>query len=142
MTTIGQTVNLMSNDVNRFDQLFVYLHYLWVGPLNALISALILYYTIELSSFVGITILVLFIPLQREFPLHDSDLKSFDNGWRFSVVWTGRTFSRLRTKTAQLTDERIRMTNEIIAGIRIIKMYAWEKPFNKLVEQCRRFGAH
>lgn len=28
--------------------------------------------------------------------------------------------------------------NEIIQGIQVIKMYAWEKPFGKLVEESRR----
>ena len=40
-------------------------------------------------------------------------------------------------RTARRTDERIRTMNEIIGGMRVIKLYAWEKPFAKLVETCR-----
>jgi ATP-binding cassette subfamily C (CFTR/MRP) protein 4 len=29
--------------------------------------------------------------------------------------------------------------NEIVSGIQVIKMYAWEKPFAKLVEVARRY---
>lgn len=46
--------------------------------------------------------------------------------------------SLLRSKTATLTDHRIRLMNEVVSGIRIIKMYAWEKPFSALVDEVRR----
>ena len=50
----------------------------------------------------------------------------------------GKVFSRMRLKTAIRTDERIRTMNEIISGMRVIKMYTWEKPFAKLIEYCRK----
>uniref|UniRef100_A0A671UQZ6 ATP binding cassette subfamily C member 4 (PEL blood group) n=1 Tax=Sparus aurata TaxID=8175 RepID=A0A671UQZ6_SPAAU len=40
--------------------------------------------------------------------------------------------------TAVLTDDRIRTMNEVISGIRVIKMYGWEKPFAALVDEVRR----
>ena len=45
-----------------------------------------------------------------------------------------------RSKIAALTDERIKVMNEIISGMRVIKMYTWEKPFAKLVANLRRFA--
>lgn len=50
----------------------------------------------------------------------------------------GRVFSDLRLKTAERTDERIQTMNEVLTGIRVIKMYSWEKPFAKLIDLCRR----
>jgi ATP-binding cassette subfamily C (CFTR/MRP) protein 4 len=35
-TTVGQMVNLLSNDVNRFDSSVIFLNYLWIGPLQVL----------------------------------------------------------------------------------------------------------
>lgn len=43
-----------------------------------------------------------------------------------------------RSKTAVLADHRIRIMNEVVSGIRIIKMYAWEIPFSAVVTGVRR----
>jgi len=54
------------------------------------------------------------------------------------IGWMGKMFSRLRMSTALRTDERIRTMNEILSGMRVIKMYTWENSFAKLVDYCRR----
>lgn len=35
-------------------------------------------------------------------------------------------------------DDRIRLMDEIVAGIHVIKMYAWEKPFAALISLARK----
>ena len=66
-TTIGQMVNIMSNDVNRFDNTVIFLHYLWVGPLQAIITTTILYFVLGPSCLVGLAFIILFVPLQSKF---------------------------------------------------------------------------
>ncbi|XP_036396882.1 multidrug resistance-associated protein 4 [Megalops cyprinoides] len=116
-TTTGQIVNLLSNDVNKFDEVTIFLHFLWVGPLQAAAVIGLLWYEIGPSCLAGMAVLVFLMPLQTLF---------------------GRLFSSFRSKTAAFTDSRIRTMNEVVSGIRIIKMYAWEKPFSALVNEVRR----
>ncbi|XP_035533359.1 multidrug resistance-associated protein 4-like [Morone saxatilis] len=116
-TTTGQIVNLLSNDVNRFDEITLNLHYLWVGPLQAVVIILLLWYEIGPSCLAGVAGIALMMAVQ---------------------TWFGKLFGIFRSKTAVLTDNRIRVMNEVVSGIRIIKMYAWEKPFSALVNEVRR----
>lgn len=51
--------------------------------------------------------------------------------------YLGKLTSNYRVKVAQKTDHRVTLMNEIVAGIQVIKMYAWEKPFEKIVRVAR-----
>ena len=51
----------------------------------------------------------------------------------------GKVFSKLRMETAKRTDKRIEIMNEIISGMKVIKMYTWEKSFAKLIALYRRY---
>uniref|UniRef100_A0A8C3A6V1 Multidrug resistance-associated protein 4 n=1 Tax=Cyclopterus lumpus TaxID=8103 RepID=A0A8C3A6V1_CYCLU len=112
-TTTGQIVNLLSNDVNKFDDVTVFLHFLWVGPLQAVVVVGLLWQEIGPSCFVGMVVLMVLIQRTLSASPH-------------------------RSKTAVLTDDRIRIMNEVLSGMRIIKMYAWEKPFAVMVSKVRR----
>uniref|UniRef100_A0A670YR97 ATP binding cassette subfamily C member 4 (PEL blood group) n=1 Tax=Pseudonaja textilis TaxID=8673 RepID=A0A670YR97_PSETE len=116
-TTTGQIVNLLSNDVNKFDQVTIFLHFLWAGPLQAIAVTVLLWLEIGPSCLAGMAVLIILLPLQ---------------------TCIGRLFSSLRSRTAAFTDARIRTMNEVITGMRIIKMYAWEKSFAELVNNMRR----
>lgn len=56
----------------------------------------------------------------------------------FLTGYTGKLSSIFRRQTAYKTDERVRLMDEIISGIQVIKMYAWEIPFAKLIKTARR----
>lgn len=45
---------------------------------------------------------------------------------------------KLRSKIAHRTDNRVKLMSEIVAGIQVIKMYAWEKSFEKVVALARK----
>uniref|UniRef100_A0A803SNM2 Multidrug resistance-associated protein 4 n=1 Tax=Anolis carolinensis TaxID=28377 RepID=A0A803SNM2_ANOCA len=100
-----------------FMHVTIFLHYLWAAPLQVTIISVLLWMEIGPACLAGMAVLIILLPLQ-------------------SLL--GKLFSSLRSRTAALTDVRIRTMNEVIAGMRIIKMYAWEKSFADLVSSIRR----
>jgi len=42
-TTVGQVVNLLSNDVGRFDTVLINVHYLWVAPTELILVTYLMY---------------------------------------------------------------------------------------------------
>ncbi|EDV94851.1 probable multidrug resistance-associated protein lethal(2)03659 [Drosophila grimshawi] len=115
-TSIGQVVNLLSNDVGRFDVILINVHFLWLAPLELIVVTFLMYQKIGPAAFFGVALMCLFLPMQ---------------------AYLAKKTSVLRLLTALRTDERVRMMNELISGIQVIKMYAWEKPVGKLVELMR-----
>lgn len=116
-TSSGQVVNLMSNDVKRFDELFFFFHYIWAAPLELLVVGLLVGFELGwLPALLGIIVLLILIPLQ---------------GWFASL------FAAERDATTQFTDKRVKMTSEVLSGILAVKMFAWEPPFVKEIEEVR-----
>jgi ATP-binding cassette, subfamily C (CFTR/MRP), member 4 len=60
----GKIVNLLSNDVGRFDIALAFLHDLWKGPLEALLLGYFIYREIGVAGIIGMAFLLSFIPLQ------------------------------------------------------------------------------
>ncbi|XP_048505790.1 probable multidrug resistance-associated protein lethal(2)03659 [Athalia rosae] len=116
-TTVGQVVNLLSNDVSRFDTCIYLLPYIWLGPLQTVVMTYFIYDRVGWVAVVGMFTLLTFIPLQG---------------------YLGRLSSKLRFRIALRTDTRIRLMDEIINGIQVIKMFTWEKPISLLVDTARR----
>jgi ATP-binding cassette subfamily C (CFTR/MRP) protein 4 len=116
-TTVGHVVNLLSNDVNKFDQGFVLANFAWIAPIQAAVGTYLLYNEIGVCAIFGMALLLSFIPLQ---------------------AWFGKKCSSLRMKIAVKTDKRVRLMNELISGMQVIKMYCWEKPFGQLISLVRR----
>jgi len=57
-------VNLMSNDVNRFESTCYFLSHLLISPLQFIVATIILYYFIGPSSLAGLALILLMIPIQ------------------------------------------------------------------------------
>ena len=51
------------------------------------------------------------------------------------AAWVGNKFAEVRVTTAS---RRVRLMNKISNGMKVIKMYTWEKAFTQLVEQARK----
>ena len=116
-TTTGQIVNLMSNDVTRAEESVAFLNYLWVAPLQMIALLIVIWYILGPFVLPAFAVFLLLIPMQ---------------------AYTGKIFSKLRWNAAVLTDERVKLMNEVIDGMRVIKMYCWEGPFVKHIQQIRR----
>ena len=50
---------------------------------------------------------------------------------------TANRISALRTANLRVTDKRIKLTNELLQGIRAIKSYNWETPFADQLRHIR-----
>ncbi|XP_033349715.1 probable multidrug resistance-associated protein lethal(2)03659 isoform X1 [Bombus vosnesenskii] len=116
-TSVGQMINFLSNDVNRLDYFVIAIHYLWIGPLQVFVIAYLTFREIGLGAITGMIAFLLCIPLQ---------------------IFLGRKVSRLTSVSAKKTDNRLRLMNQIINGVEVIKMYVWEVPYSLLVEKARR----
>ncbi|XP_036142951.1 multidrug resistance-associated protein 4-like isoform X2 [Monomorium pharaonis] len=117
-TGTGQIINLLSNDVIRFDQLTKFLNFIWIMPLQITIIGYITWQKIGFSTLIGIGSLLIIAPIvQGFFSIHSR---------------------KLRAMIAPLTDRRVQIMSELVAGIQVVKMYAWEKPFGKIVSVTRK----
>ena len=55
----------------------------------------------------------------------------------FLIPLNGRIFlllNQIRKLKVKVTDTRVKLMNEILAGIRVLKYYAWERAFSEKVE--------
>ncbi|GAB5566426.1 ATP-binding cassette sub-family C member 4 isoform X2 [Prionailurus iriomotensis] len=146
-TTTGQIVNLLSNDVNKFDQCDHILT-LSVGRATAGHSSDCLALDGNRNILSGrdgsSNYSSALAKLHREvvFITPAWPVEAPALGWKGEDIHWLLLASFLGTvplnKTATFTDVRIRTMNEVITGIRIIKMYAWEKSFADLVTSLRR----
>ncbi|EDW33917.1 GL21974 [Drosophila persimilis] len=123
MKTAGQTpagylINLLSNDVNRLDYGFIFVHWIWIMPMQAVLTCYLIWLRIGIPALVGVIGLLLkTIPVQTAL---------------------SKLTSVLRMRIAERTDARVGIMNELVQGIQVIKMYAWERPFQAVVAEARR----
>nr|XP_039264358.1 multidrug resistance-associated protein 1-like [Styela clava] len=115
-STVGEIVNLMSTDAQRFMDLMSYIHIIWSGPYVIAISLYLLWQELGPSVMAGFALMVLLIPL---------------NGWIASYM------RKLSVNNMKLKDKRIKLMNEILNGIKVLKLYAWEPSFEEQVGEIR-----
>ncbi|CAM9122833.1 unnamed protein product, partial [Ectocarpus sp. 4 AP-2014] len=112
----GHLVNLMTTDVEAFQIGGTFVNYLWGAPLESLV---ILYFGLNqvgVSFLAGFAALALMVPTQGAF---------------------SRRFSRVRQRVTVLTDERVKLTNQAVAGARLMKINAWEPALEKEIHRVR-----
>ncbi|CAF2646337.1 unnamed protein product [Rotaria sp. Silwood2] len=113
----GKIVNMLTNDVQTIERLTIDGHFLWIGLLETIVVLGILW------SRVGITILLAIV--YTCFVL----ILQMICGKCIQLIWT---------KRVRKTDLRIKLMNEIVKSIHLVKMYVWERPFQFKVERVRK----
>ena len=120
-TDLGHILNILANDMNRFEEMSYWMIFLFIGPLAASLSLAITYYYLGISSLAGFVILILFVPFQ---------------------MFMGRLFSRFRRNTTEITDKRINLMGELVSAMKLIKVYCWERHFASVVRDIRTKEIH
>ncbi|KAI5627349.1 canalicular multispecific organic anion transporter 2 isoform X3 [Silurus asotus] len=116
-STVGEIVNLMSVDAQRFMDLTTFLNMLWSAPLQIILALFFLWQTLGPSVLAGIAVMVLLIP--------------------FNAVIAMKTRA-YQVEQMKYKDARIKLMNEILNGIKVLKLYAWEPSFKEKVLQIRQ----
>lgn len=66
-TSPGKVVNLLSNDVSRFEYIFMNLNSIWIAPTLAFIVGCLLWNEIGFAGLIGIATIFIIVPLQSIF---------------------------------------------------------------------------
>lgn len=61
--TVGETVNLMSADAQRFNDVTNFIHLLWSCPLQIVLSIIFLWLELGPSVLAGLAVMVLMVPI-------------------------------------------------------------------------------
>uniref|UniRef100_A0A674E8J7 ATP-binding cassette, sub-family C (CFTR/MRP), member 6a n=1 Tax=Salmo trutta TaxID=8032 RepID=A0A674E8J7_SALTR len=105
--TVGEIVNLVSADTQKLMDFVVYFNAVWLAPIEIALCLFFLWQHLGPSALAGIATVILIFPL---------------NGF------IAKKRSKLQVQM-KFMDGRIKLMNEILNGIKILKFYAWEKAF-------------
>lgn len=78
VTTPGQIINIMSNDVARFEQLFIALHYIWILPIQGALITFMIWESVGIASLAGVFLITMqTVPVQGMYICHHVSLLQF-----------------------------------------------------------------
>ena len=100
--TVGEIVNLMSVDAQRFMDIMTYLHIIWSGPLQTVLSLVFLYITLGPSIFAGLAVIILLVPVN---------------------ALIANVSKRFQAKLMKRKDVRIKLINELLNGIKVSQYF-------------------
>ncbi|CAG7725610.1 unnamed protein product, partial [Allacma fusca] len=116
-STLGEIVNLMSVDAQRFMDLMTYLNMIWSAPMQIALSLYFLYNALGPSVFAGVGLLILLIPIN---------------------VMIANKARNLQIEQMKCKDQRVKLMNEILSGMKVLKLYAWEPSFEDQILEIRK----
>ena len=115
--SLGKIINIISGDMNTIEIKMLFIMFFMCIPITIAYVYLILGLNFGfLAAFFGLLPCILFLPL---------------------IIVLQKTNEAMYKKRNHFTDERIKLANETIEGIRLIKMYGWEKPFKEIIDKIR-----
>nr|XP_054762700.1 multidrug resistance-associated protein 1-like [Lytechinus pictus] len=114
--TVGEIVNLMSVDAQRFMDLCTYLNMLWSAPFQISVALYFLWQTLGPSVLAGLGVMILIIPIN---------------------AFVAMQARKLQVKQMQYKDARIKLMSEVLSGIKVLKLYAWEESFQAKILAIR-----
>ncbi|XP_063601949.1 ATP-binding cassette sub-family C member 3-like [Penaeus indicus] len=115
-STVGEIVNLMAVDAQSIGDTAIMLWSIVSSPTVILISMVFLWQELGPSILAGVGVLVLLVPLNS---------------------YLANKMKSLLVSTLKFRDQRVKMVSEIISGIKVLKLYAWEGSFAAKVEEIR-----
>ncbi|XP_049538582.1 multidrug resistance-associated protein 1 isoform X7 [Anopheles darlingi] len=115
-STVGEIVNLMAVDAQRFMDLTTYINMIWSAPLQIALALFFLWQILGPSVLAGLAVMIILIPV---------------NGVIANMIKT------LQIKQMKNKDERVKLMNEVLSGIKVLKLYAWEPSFEQQVLKIR-----
>ncbi|XP_011635575.1 ATP-binding cassette sub-family C member Sur [Pogonomyrmex barbatus] len=116
-TDVGTLTNLMAEDAYNVMNFFWIIHYIWAVPLKITAIIFLLYLKLGKSAIIGVSCCILIVtPMQ---------------------LLLGKRMSENSKFIAEKSDARLRLLNEILQGIRFIKLHAWENLFENRIRKTR-----
>ncbi|KAL4141386.1 hypothetical protein QTP88_004034 [Uroleucon formosanum] len=113
----GHIINLLSEDTTNIMSSFWIGHYIWAIPLKIIILIYLLYLKLGWSAIIGSACcIVIMIPLQ---------------------FFIGKKMSSNSKEISNLSDKRLHLTNEVLQGIRLVKLCGWENEFVDRITDAR-----
>ncbi|XP_071358346.1 ATP-binding cassette sub-family C member 9 isoform X7 [Trachinotus anak] len=114
--TLGQINNLVAIETNQLMWFLFLCPNLWAMPVQIVMGVILLYYLLGWSALVGASVIVLLAPLQYLIATKLADTQK---------------------STLEHSTDRLKKTTEILKGIKLLKLYAWENIFCDSVEETR-----
>ncbi|XP_043579583.1 multidrug resistance-associated protein 1 isoform X3 [Bombus pyrosoma] len=115
-STVGEIVNLMSVDAQRFMDLTAYINMIWSAPMQIVLALYFLWEILGPAVLAGLAVLLILIPI--------------------NVLITNRV-KTLQIRQMKYKDERVKLMNEVLNGIKVLKLYAWEPSFEEQILKIR-----
>ncbi|KAG1678437.1 Multidrug resistance-associated protein 1 [Nymphon striatum] len=114
--TSGEVVNLVAVDVHRIHEGLQFSFNLISGTVFLTIATYYLFIYLGIATLAGLSVLAVLIPINTGI----SNLVHI-----------------IQKEFLDIKDQRVKMITEVLAGMKVLKLYAWESPFEDMIIKLR-----